>query len=102
MVCEDAMASTAPKVKHPYITARQGLCGGSPVILSATIGGEEHQWGARVARTDGAIDPATRQISAIAVVDDPYGAGADDGAPLAIGLYVNARIEGKPLARRNG
>ena len=50
----------------------------------------------RIARTDGAIDPATRQISAIAVVDDPYGEGADGGTPLAVGLFVDARIEGRP------
>lgn len=70
---------------------------GPKATLSGTFAGEFHQWQARIARTDGAIDPATRQISAIAVVDDPYGAGADNGAPLPIGLYVDARIEGKPL-----
>jgi len=30
------------------------------------------------------------------VVDDPYGAGSDNGTPLAMGLFVNATIEGKP------
>ncbi len=70
---------------------------GPPVLLSAILAGKEHHWTGRIARTDGAIDPATRQISAIAVVDDPYGAGADDGTPLAIGLFVNAIIEGKPF-----
>ncbi|MHA7872278.1 MAG: efflux RND transporter periplasmic adaptor subunit, partial [Hyphococcus sp.] len=69
---------------------------GPPVILSAFIAGQQHEWRARIARTDGAIDPATRQISAIAVVDDPYGAGADDGTPLAMGLFVDAVIQGKP------
>lgn len=70
---------------------------GPDVTLSATIAGEFHEWRARIARTDGAIDPATRQISAIAVVEDPYGAGADNGAPLAMGLFVDARITGKPI-----
>ncbi|MEK7264791.1 MAG: efflux RND transporter periplasmic adaptor subunit, partial [Pseudomonadota bacterium] len=70
---------------------------GPPVTLSATIAGEFHQWNARIARTDGAIDPATRQVSAIAVVEDPYGAGADNGTPLAMGLFVDARITGKPI-----
>ncbi len=70
---------------------------GPPVTLSATIAGQYHEWNARLARTDGAIDPSTRQLSAIAVVEDPYGAGAKDGAPLAIGLFVDARIQGKPL-----
>jgi RND family efflux transporter MFP subunit len=71
---------------------------GPPALLTAIVAGHEHNWLGRVARTDGAIDPATRQISAIAVVDDPYGAGADDGTPLAMGLFVNARIEGRPYA----
>ncbi len=71
---------------------------GPDVTLSATIAGEFHEWKARIARTDGAIDPATRQVSAIAVVEDPYGAGADNGAPLAMGLFVDARIVGKPIA----
>jgi RND family efflux transporter MFP subunit len=70
---------------------------GPAATLSATIAGKFHEWNARIARTDGAIDPSTRQISAIAVVDDPYGAGADNGAPLAVGLYVDARIVGKPI-----
>jgi len=70
---------------------------GPPALLSATLAGARHQWRGRIARTDGAIDPTTRQISAIAVVEDPYGAGADDGVPLAIGLFVDARIEGRPI-----
>ncbi len=72
---------------------------GPKAMLSATIGGELHEWTARIARTDGAIDPSTRQVAAIAVVDDPYGEGADDGAPLAVGLFVDAVIEGKSLDR---
>lgn len=70
---------------------------GPPAMLSATYAGEYHEWKARIARTDGAIDPATRQVSAIAVVDDPYGAGADDGAPLVMGLFVDAVVEGKAI-----
>ncbi|MGF1545541.1 MAG: efflux RND transporter periplasmic adaptor subunit [Parvularculaceae bacterium] len=68
---------------------------GPEVTLTAVVAGELHEWKGRLARTDGAIDPATRQISAIAVVDDPYGAGSDDGVPLTIGLFVDALIEGR-------
>lgn len=69
---------------------------GPKVDLSAIIAGREHHWSGRIARVEGAINPATRQTAAIAVVDDPYGAGSDDGTPLAIGLYVEAQIKGKP------
>lgn len=72
---------------------------GPKAVLSATIGGEFHEWTARIARTDGAIDPSTRQVAAIAVVDDPYGAGASEGVPLAMGLFVDAVIEGRALDR---
>lgn len=72
---------------------------GPKVTLSSTIGGEHHEWVARIARTDGAIDPSTRQISAIAVVEDPYGKGADGGMPLAMGLFVDAVIEGRAIER---
>lgn len=72
---------------------------GPKATLSTTIGGEFHEWAARIARTDGAFDPGTRQVGAIAVVEDPYGAGASDGVPLAAGLFVDAVIEGRALER---
>ena len=68
---------------------------GPAVELTAFIAGDTHVWNGRIARTDGSIDAATRQIFAIAVVDDPYGAGADEGVPLVMGLFVDASIKGK-------
>lgn len=69
---------------------------GPPVYMTATIAGNTHNWVGRLARTEGAIDAATRQVIAIAVLDDPYGAGSDNGTPLAMGLFVEATITGKP------
>ena len=69
---------------------------GPKVTFSTVIAGELHEWEGHVERTDGAIDPTTRQISAIAVVEDPYGAASDNGAPLAMGLFVDAEIAGRP------
>ncbi|MEO1136352.1 MAG: efflux RND transporter periplasmic adaptor subunit [Pseudomonadota bacterium] len=69
---------------------------GPPVSMSAFIAGADHTWTGRIARTQGAIDAATRQVFAIAVVDDPYGEGSDNGTPLAMGLFVDAVIEGRP------
>ena len=71
---------------------------GPRVILSTVVAGGRHEWIGEIERTDAAIDPTTRQLSAIAVVRDPYGEGSDDGAPLTMGLFVDARIEGKPYA----
>jgi len=70
---------------------------GPPVTLTAFVAGGEHTWTGRIARADGSIDAATRQVFVVAVVDDPYGAGADDGMPLIMGLFVDATIRGKPF-----
>ena len=69
---------------------------GPSVDMTATLAGKTHTWRGRIARTEGAIDATTRQVIAIAVVDDPYGAGAVDGTPLAMGLFVDATITGQP------
>ncbi len=70
---------------------------GPPVELTAFVAGKQHNWTGRIARADGSIDAATRQVFVIAVVDDPYGEGADNGMPLIMGLFVDATIRGKPF-----
>jgi len=70
---------------------------GPDVILSSIVGSSVREWRGKIMRTEGAIDTATRQIGAIAVVNDPYGAAADDGVPLAMGLFVDATIKGRAL-----
>lgn len=71
---------------------------GRHASLSAQVAGHARTWEGRVVRTDSAIDPQTRTLSAIIEVDDPYGAAAQEsGAPLAVGLFVAARIDGRRL-----
>ena len=71
---------------------------GPAVQLSALVAGETRYWQGFVVRTDSAIDPQTRTLSAIIEVDDPYGAAATSaGAPLAVGLFVNADIAGRSI-----
>lgn len=70
---------------------------GMPVQLSATLAGRSHTWQGRITRTDSAIDPQTRVLYAIAEVADPYGVGAENGAPLAVGLFVTASITGRDV-----
>lgn len=73
---------------------------GPRVTLSATLAGQSREWTGEVVRTDSAIDPQTRSLFAIVEVDDPYGAAAEAaGAPLAMGLFVEAAIEGRSLDR---
>ncbi len=83
------------KLGLPFGFVESGATPGPSVELTGEIANVAHRWVGRVARTDGAIDPSTRQVTVVAAVDDPYGAGADAGAPLAIGLYVDAKITGK-------
>ncbi|MGD8327773.1 MAG: efflux RND transporter periplasmic adaptor subunit [Sphingomonadales bacterium] len=67
------------------------------VELSARVGGMQRKWMGYIARTEAALDESTRLYFAIAEVEDPYGAAAVNGAPLAIGLFVNAEIAGQTL-----
>ncbi|MCY3774779.1 MAG: efflux RND transporter periplasmic adaptor subunit [Candidatus Aminicenantes bacterium] len=68
-----------------------------PVVrLRSEFGQRNHSWNGRIVRTDGTIDPQTRMIHAIAQVADPYGRGPDpDRPPLAVGMFVEAEIQGR-------
>ncbi len=63
------------------------------VTFTATVGNQPHQWQGHIVRTNAAIDKNTRLVYAIAEIDDPYGAGSDDGTAMAVGMYVNASID---------
>jgi RND family efflux transporter MFP subunit len=66
------------------------------VVLTARIGGKEREWEGRIVRTEGAIDTKSRQLFAVAQVDDPYGRHGDR-PPLKVGQFVQARIQGRHL-----
>ncbi len=71
--------------------ARQGR-----VEIWSDLGGEE-TWEALLVRTEGAIDETARQLHVIAQIDDPFGRDHENHAPLKIGQYVTARLEGKTI-----
>lgn len=81
----------------PIAFAATAQSPGPRVEFSAVVGGQPRTWVGEVVRTGAAINSQTRQINVFAELKDPYGAGADDGAPMAPGLFVNARIEGAKL-----
>jgi len=64
------------------------------VNFSATLGNREYQWQGHIVRIDAAVDQDTRLIYATAEVSDPYGLGATDGMPMAVGMFVGAEIDG--------
>lgn len=70
---------------------------GIPVTLSADVAGRYSEWQGHIVRTDSRFDSETRVLFAYAEVKDPFGAGADEGVPLAPGIFVDADIAGQTL-----
>lgn len=69
---------------------------GPRVALRASLGGQAAQWTGRLVRTEGEIDPRSRMITAVARVENPYGRhGPSPQPPLAVGMFVEAEIEGR-------
>ena len=67
----------------------------APVVqFKARIGSQDHFWTGRIVRTHASVDSQTRLIYAIGEVEDPYGLGSDNGAPMAVGMFVHAEIAG--------
>jgi multidrug efflux pump subunit AcrA (membrane-fusion protein) len=67
------------------------------VVLTATIAGRQASWKGSIVRVEGSLDEQTRQAIAVAQVMDPYGSGAEAGAPLKMGTFVQAEITGDTL-----
>lgn len=66
------------------------------VTLRTTFAGETHEWDGRIVRTEGEIDPVSRMVHVVAQVEDPYAPGPNPNRPpLAVGMYVEAEIEGR-------
>lgn len=70
------------------------------VTLTDALGSDERPvrqtWEARIVRTEGALDEASRELFVIARIDDPF--GLESGKPeLRIGQPVRAAIEGVVL-----
>ena len=81
----------------PLAFAESETAPGPAVIFSASVAGEQREWRGRVTRTAAAVNARTRFINVIAELDDPYGGGSDEGAPMAPGLFVNAEIAGSRI-----
>lgn len=64
------------------------------VRLTSRLGNREYAWEGRIMRVNAAVDEETRLIYVTAEVRDPYGEGAADGMPMAVGLFVNAELSG--------
>jgi len=64
-------------------------------MVQATFAGETHAWDGLIVRTESEIDSVSRMVHAIAAVPDPYAPGPNPNRPpLAVGMYVEAEIDG--------
>lgn len=81
----------------PLAFAETASQAGPRVVFSAPVAGIDRQWTGRVTRTSAAVNSQTRLINVIAELNDPYGAGSDQGAPMAPGLFVAAEIDGTKI-----
>jgi len=77
---------------YRYSDAKDRAAG--KVEIQYELGGQE-TWDATLVRTEGAIDETARQLHVIAQIDDPFGPGSEGRAPIKIGQYVTATLEGK-------
>jgi RND family efflux transporter MFP subunit len=65
-----------------------------PVTLSAAIGSQRHEWHARIVRSEGVFDSASRVLYVVAQVKDPYDLAESGREPLRVGTFVTAEIGG--------
>jgi RND family efflux transporter MFP subunit len=69
---------------------------GPEVQLRAEFAGVPRTWIGHIVRTEGEIDAKSRMVHLVARVEDPYGQNKATGsAPLAVGLFVEAEIQGR-------
>lgn len=71
---------------------------GPTVTMTADVGGKQRTWTGYVTRTGAAVDSKTRLVSVFVEVQDPFGKGSAEGTPLAPGLFVTAKIEGRSMS----
>ena len=67
------------------------------VTLTARFGGESWQWQGQITRVQASIDRGSRATFAIAEVNDPFSERVEGRPPLIPGLFVEAKIRGKPI-----
>jgi len=85
------------KLEYLELPDLAGTGKGSPIDLYTDVGGEISHWTAYLHRTEGVFDERSRVLYAVARIEDPYGLQHPGRAPLRIGTFVNANIEGREL-----
>ena len=69
---------------------------GPAAVVSANFAGREHRWQGRVERLEGQVDPRSRMVRLVVVVDEPF-ARTQGRPPLLPGTFVDVEIAGRQL-----
>ena len=77
----------------PLAYEEEKLFSGPKVNFYSLVSNKKSEWTGRIVRTSGSIDPLTRLVYVYAEVVNPY----QQSPPLAIGMFVDAVIEGKTI-----
>ena len=77
----------------PLAYEEEKLFSGPKVNFYSLVSNKKSEWTGRIVRTSGSIDPLTRLVYVYAEVVNPY----QLSPPLAIGMFVDAVIEGKTI-----
>ncbi len=86
-----------PLGPNPYAADGSRVSRGARVELTADFAGGSHRWEGTLVRTEAELDPRSRMVHLVVRVSDPFGLETARSAPLAIGLFVEATIEGRRL-----
>lgn len=67
------------------------------VHLRSPTGDRNNRWQGKLVRSEAAIDQRTQQLYVVAQIQNPYSIQPDGSAPLRIGQFITAEIEGQTL-----
>ena len=77
----------------PLAYEEEKIFSGPKVNFYSFVSNKNSEWTGRIVRTAGSIDPLTRLVYVYAEVVNPY----QQSPPFAIGMFVDAIIEGKTI-----
>lgn len=88
---------TATQIAYARLPTRENEISVNVILTDALSSNPDaHTWSAKIVRTEGTLDESSRELFAIARIDDPF--GLNSGNPeLRIGQPVRAAVEGVVL-----
>jgi RND family efflux transporter MFP subunit len=85
------------KLDYLELPGLEGYESGTAIDLYTDVGGDVTHWQASLHRSEGVFDERSRAMFTVARIEDPYALHHPGRAPLRIGTFVNANINGKAL-----